>query len=108
LAFDLNGKSESNSNSQTFPDEEVGLRAFLTTNASPVIPADSAARLAQARGRRLGMLLTHAYRLPTLKSMDVHLSPDQKAFARHAIEAGRIQHEEDAVHQALAPSTSTK
>ncbi len=48
------------------------------------------------------MLLTQAPRLPTLKSMDVHLSPDQKAFARHAIEAGRIQHEEDAVHQALA------
>ena len=34
--------------------------------------------------------------------MDIQLSPDQKAFAREAIETGRIHHEEDAVQEALA------
>ena len=34
--------------------------------------------------------------------MDVQLTPDQKAFARYAIESGRIQHEEQAVKEALA------
>jgi Arc/MetJ-type ribon-helix-helix transcriptional regulator len=39
---------------------------------------------------------------PTLKAMDVHLSPDQKAFARRAIESGRLHSEQDAVQEALA------
>jgi Arc/MetJ-type ribon-helix-helix transcriptional regulator len=34
--------------------------------------------------------------------MDVNLSPDQKAFARRAIESGRLSSEEDAVQEALA------
>lgn len=34
--------------------------------------------------------------------MDVQLSADQKAFARRAIELGRLRTEEDAVHEALA------
>jgi Arc/MetJ-type ribon-helix-helix transcriptional regulator len=34
--------------------------------------------------------------------MEVELTPDQKAFARHAIDAGRIHHEEDVVQEALA------
>jgi len=34
--------------------------------------------------------------------MEVHLSPDQEAFIRQAIESGRLQHEEDAVQQAMA------
>ena len=34
--------------------------------------------------------------------MDVHLTPDQKAFVRRAIESGRLQSEEDAVQEALA------
>jgi Arc/MetJ-type ribon-helix-helix transcriptional regulator len=34
--------------------------------------------------------------------MDVHLSPDQKAFARRAIESGRLHSEQDAVQEALA------
>ena len=34
--------------------------------------------------------------------MDVHLTPDQKAFARRAIESGRLHSEEDAVEEALA------
>ena len=34
--------------------------------------------------------------------MDVNLSPDQKAFARRAIESGRLSSEEDAIHEALA------
>ena len=34
--------------------------------------------------------------------MDLHLAPHQKAFARRAIESGRLHSEEDAVHEALA------
>jgi putative addiction module CopG family antidote len=34
--------------------------------------------------------------------MNVLLTPDQKAFARRAIESGRIHSEEDAVQEALA------
>ena len=34
--------------------------------------------------------------------MDVQLTPDQKAFAQQAIQAGRIRHEEEAVREALA------
>ena len=34
--------------------------------------------------------------------MDVHLTADQKAFARRAIESGRLQSEQDAVQEALA------
>jgi putative addiction module CopG family antidote len=33
--------------------------------------------------------------------MEVQLTPDQKAFVRHAIESGRLEREEDAVKQAL-------
>jgi Arc/MetJ-type ribon-helix-helix transcriptional regulator len=34
--------------------------------------------------------------------MEVQLTSDQKDFARRAMEAGRLQSEEDVVHQALA------
>jgi len=34
--------------------------------------------------------------------MDVQLTPDQKAFARRAIESGRLHSEQDAVQEALA------
>lgn len=34
--------------------------------------------------------------------MEVHLSEDQKAFARQAIETGRMHDENDVVHEALA------
>jgi len=34
--------------------------------------------------------------------MEVHLTPDQKAFVRQAIESGRLTREEDAVQQALS------
>jgi Arc/MetJ-type ribon-helix-helix transcriptional regulator len=39
---------------------------------------------------------------PTLKIMDVQLTSDQKAFARRAIESGRLRTEQDAVAEALA------
>jgi Arc/MetJ-type ribon-helix-helix transcriptional regulator len=39
---------------------------------------------------------------PILKAMDVQLTPDQKAFARRAIESGRLRSEQDAVQEALA------
>jgi Arc/MetJ-type ribon-helix-helix transcriptional regulator len=39
---------------------------------------------------------------PTLKAMDVQLTPGQKAFARRAIESGRLHSEQDAVQEALA------
>jgi hypothetical protein len=35
--------------------------------------------------------LTRAVPPPTLNPMEVHLSPDQKAFVRQAIESGRIE-----------------
>ena len=34
--------------------------------------------------------------------MEVHLTPDQKAFVRQAIESGRLRREEDAVQEALS------
>ena len=34
--------------------------------------------------------------------MEVQLTSDQKAFARRAVESGRLQSEEEAVQQALA------
>ena len=34
--------------------------------------------------------------------MEVELTPDQRAFARHAVETGRLHSEEDAVQEALA------
>jgi putative addiction module CopG family antidote len=34
--------------------------------------------------------------------MEVHLTPDQKAFVRQAIESGRLNREEDAVQEALS------
>ena len=34
--------------------------------------------------------------------MELHLTPDQQAFIREAIAAGRFQREEDAVREALA------
>jgi Arc/MetJ-type ribon-helix-helix transcriptional regulator len=33
--------------------------------------------------------------------MEVHLTPDQKAFVRQAIESGRLSREEEAVQEAL-------
>jgi Arc/MetJ-type ribon-helix-helix transcriptional regulator len=37
-----------------------------------------------------------------LKGMEIHFTPDQKAFLRQAIETGRLHSEEDAVQEALA------
>jgi len=34
--------------------------------------------------------------------MEVELTSDQRAFARHAVETGRLHSEEDAVREALA------
>ena len=34
--------------------------------------------------------------------MEVQLTPDQKAFARRAVESGRLHSEEEAVREALA------
>jgi Arc/MetJ-type ribon-helix-helix transcriptional regulator len=34
--------------------------------------------------------------------MEVHLTPDQEAFVRHAIETGRFHRPEDAVAEALS------
>ena len=38
----------------------------------------------------------------TLDPMEVQLTSDQKAFARRAVDTGRLQSEEDAVKEALA------
>ncbi|MGA3319054.1 MAG: hypothetical protein ABSC64_21770 [Candidatus Korobacteraceae bacterium] len=45
---------------------------------------------------------TDRQRRVILKAMDVHLTPDQKAFAHRAIESGRLRSEQDAVQEALA------
>jgi putative addiction module CopG family antidote len=34
--------------------------------------------------------------------MEVHLTPDQRAFVRQAIESGRLNREEEAVQEALS------
>jgi len=34
--------------------------------------------------------------------MEVELTPDQKAFARQAVESGRLHHEEDVIREALS------
>jgi putative addiction module CopG family antidote len=34
--------------------------------------------------------------------MEIHLTPDQKAFVRQAIESGRLHREEEAVQEALS------
>ena len=47
-------------------------------------------------------MLPHDQVSRILKAMNVHLTPDQKAFARRAIESGRLHSEEDAVEEALA------
>ena len=49
----------------------------------------------------VGCLLTAACLPPTLESMDVQLSADQRAFFRLALETGRLNREEDAVEEAL-------
>jgi len=46
--------------------------------------------------------LTLGSQAPTLKTMEVRLTPDQEAFVRRAIEAGRFGRVEDAVQEALA------
>lgn len=46
--------------------------------------------------------MTQAALVPTLKAMEVDLTPDQKAFIRQAIETGRYSREEDAVREALS------
>jgi antitoxin ParD1/3/4 len=46
--------------------------------------------------------LTTTFSAGTLKTMEVQLSPDQEAFVRLAIEAGRFLREEDAVKEALS------
>ena len=46
--------------------------------------------------------LTPARPMSRLNIMEVSLTPDQKAFIRQAIESGRLQHEEEAVREALS------
>ena len=36
------------------------------------------------------------------QSMEIQLTEDQRAFARHAIASGRVHHEEEVVQEALA------
>jgi Arc/MetJ-type ribon-helix-helix transcriptional regulator len=49
----------------------------------------------------LAEMLHHDPAFRILSSMEVHLTPDQKAFARRAIESGRLHSEEHAVQEAL-------
>jgi Arc/MetJ-type ribon-helix-helix transcriptional regulator len=47
-------------------------------------------------------MLTVSSGPPTLRFMEVHLTPDQQAFVRLGIESGRFHTEADAVAEALA------
>ena len=46
--------------------------------------------------------LAQSANFPYGVAMEVHLTPDQKAFAQQAIESGRLHREEEAVQEALA------
>jgi putative addiction module CopG family antidote len=46
--------------------------------------------------------LTASSPTPTVKVMDVQLTPDQEAFIRQAIETGRLQRKEDALREAMS------
>ncbi|HEV2380884.1 MAG TPA: hypothetical protein VG206_13980 [Terriglobia bacterium] len=46
-------------------------------------------------------MLPHGQVFRILNVMDVQLTPDQQAFARRAIESGRLHSEQDAVREAL-------
>jgi putative addiction module CopG family antidote len=46
--------------------------------------------------------LTPSFPAPTLERMEIRLTPDQEAFVRQGIAAGRFQSEADAVAEALA------
>lgn len=54
------------------------------------------------RAQKPSACLTPAFCALTLKFMKVDFTPDQKAFVRQAIEAGRFHCEEDAVQEALS------
>ena len=46
--------------------------------------------------------LTVSPSVPTLKTMEVQLTPDERAFARLAIKAGRVSREEEVSGEAFA------
>src|SRR5947207_7371683 len=46
--------------------------------------------------------LTPGTPVPKLKLMEVHLTPDQEAFVRQAVESGRLRSEQDAIQEALS------
>jgi putative addiction module CopG family antidote len=46
--------------------------------------------------------LTPSSPTPTVKVMEVQLTPDQEAFIRQAIETGRLQRKEDALREAMS------
>ncbi|SRR5258708_4515598 len=46
--------------------------------------------------------LTQAFTGPTLRDMEVHLTPDQEAFIHQALETGRLHRKEDAVEEAMS------
>lgn len=54
---------------------------------------------------RLAGILVPFTRIPSVRrynqSMNIELTPDQRAFVQKAIESGRFSREEDAVHEAM-------
>jgi len=54
------------------------------------------------KNQKLEVRLTRALPAPTLRHMDVQLTPDQMAFVQQAIDSGRLRREEDAVKEALS------
>lgn len=88
-----------------------GLRASFAAT-SPLCPSASQPSSFQSnasafmrrffRHQQPGGQLNQSLISRSLKAMDVELTPDQKAFARRAIESGRFHSEQEAVREALA------
>ena len=77
-----------------------GIRRLTDTSTLPLF---CPSQFGQPQG---GMTAVSALRRRSfsriLKAMEVQLTTDQKAFARRAIESGRLHSEQDAVQEALA------
>jgi len=79
-----------------------GIRRLTDTLTLPLFCPSQFGRLARKRGMTAVSALRRSPVSRILKAMEVELTPDQKAFARRAIESGRLHSEQDTVQEALA------
>jgi Arc/MetJ-type ribon-helix-helix transcriptional regulator len=92
FCFSLNHKDQRGSTQGV-----IGRPAVVSRGVSPVMPY-----LGHRNARENVPALPHGRFSRILEAMDVQLTPDQQAFARRAIESGRLHSEKDAVQEALA------